>query len=244
MLLRSLVLVAVAILSLGATTAGAQTVISSVPYAINTPGKYVLGNSLTTAAINQNAITVNAANVVLDLNGFVLSGPAGGTSSNASAISVGNVSNVTIRNGTLTNNCYGIAFNGGASARSYLVENVIILKCYFVGMYFGSLAPGSVVRNNSVSGIGGFTGTTNFNALGIYSIGGVSIENNHFATITGGGTGTSTGIVAGATDFVVGNKISNCTVGITMGGGTKFLNNLTANCTTPFSGGTNATGNN
>ena len=67
--------------ALTAATASAQTVINSVPFNITASGKYVLGNNFVTATAAQSAITINAPNVILDLNGFFVSGPGGVTSS-------------------------------------------------------------------------------------------------------------------------------------------------------------------
>ena len=223
-----------------AATAAAQTVIDSVPYTINASGKYVLATNFNNTKGYASAIVINAPNVVLDLNGFYISGP-GLTASSAPVIGVNNVANVTIRNGLLANEGFGIVFYGGNNARNYKVEDMTISRCYVTGVYFGSAAPGSLVRNNAFSNIGGYTGNPDSSTDAILAQGGTRLENNTIATVTATGTGTGYGILASGTDFALGNTISNCKVGISGG---KYLNNLTANCTTPFNGGTNATGNN
>lgn len=82
------------------TTVG--TPISKVPFNIKKPGKYRLIKNLT---MNENltvsaAITVSAPGVVLDLNGFTITGPA--TSPTSLSGIAANADRVTIRNGTVS----------------------------------------------------------------------------------------------------------------------------------------------
>ena len=63
---------------------------------------------------------------------------------------------------------------------------------------------------------------------------------NNIAALTPAGNGVSVGISISEGSFALRNTIAGCTYGIING---KYLDNLTF-CTTPFSGGTNATGNN
>jgi hypothetical protein len=72
---------------------------TNVPFNITTAGSYCVVENITFASTNAIIISVNASNVVLDLNDQTISG--GGTSLNA--IQVNNQSNVTIRNGSLIN---------------------------------------------------------------------------------------------------------------------------------------------
>ena len=230
-----------ALLCAGAGSASAQTVINSVPYTISAAGKYVLGSNLSNTSTTVPAITVNAPNVSLDLNGFYLSG-AGNTASQNAIIYVANVANVSIRNGLVSNDGYGIYFNGDTNARNYTVENLTISRCYLDGLIFFNAAPGSLVRTNSFSNLGNSTASASVASEAIYTSGGVRVESNSVATVTATGDGqASTGIDAIDSDFIVRNTISNCTVGITGG---KYQDNLTSGCTTPFTGGTDAGGNN
>jgi hypothetical protein len=72
-------------LALTVAPAGAETVnctvINAVPFTIASSGIYCLNSHLNTNISSGSAITVNADNVVIDLNGHVLSnnGPGGGT---------------------------------------------------------------------------------------------------------------------------------------------------------------------
>ena len=213
-----------------------------MPYTISASGKYQLGTNLVNANGAQTIISIQAPNVILDLNGFFVSGPGGSTASPFAVIAVADVSNVTIRNGTVANNGVGIAFTGSSTnSINHLVESVNFTRCYLAGVSFGGASPGSIVRNNTFSQIGGSTAAANSDASAILTLGGVRAERNSVATVTVTGSGISYGINAATSDFLIGNTISNSQVGIAGG---KYLNNLTSGCTTPFSGGVNAVGNN
>ena len=70
--------------------------ITSIPFTITASGSYYLGSSLTETA-GVDGITVNADNVVIDLNGFTISGGGVGVH----GINLGTHENVTVRNGTV-----------------------------------------------------------------------------------------------------------------------------------------------
>ena len=223
--------------------ARAQTVINSVPYTISQSGQYQLGTNLAVANASQVAINITAPNVVLDLKGFYVSGPGGTTSSTVAVIQVGDVSNVIIRNGTVANNGYGILYTGGVTnCINHLVEKVNLTRCYLAGISFTNASPGTVIRSCTLSQMGNSTFAVNQDAAGINAAGGVRIARNVVSGVTATGSGHSFGIYSRAgTDFAVGNVVSNSFYGV-FGG--KYLDNLTNGCTAPFTGGTNATGNN
>ena len=76
-------------------------------------------------------------------------------------------------------------------------------------------------------------------AAGIAVLGaGATIEGNVVSTITGT---PSTGILAGTGSFVRQNTVSNAGTGVSGG---KYQDNLIANCTTAYTGGIDAGGNN
>lgn len=231
---------ALPLLFMATAAASAQTVINSVPYTISASGQYVLGTNLNNNSTTVAAILINAPNVDLDLNGFYVSG-AGNTASNNSIILVADVANVSIRNGLVANDGFGIAFSGGSNSRNYSVENVTISRCYIDGVRFNGTAPGSIVRTCSFSNLGNSTYQSTLSPDAVHSFGGVYIQDNSIANVTPTGNVLSFGLNMGTGDFAVGNTISNCSVGILSG---KYLNNLTSGCTTPFSGGINASGNN
>ena len=228
-----------------AATAGAQTVITSVPYTISTPGHYALGGNLNSNTANTPAITINAPNVILDLSGYYVAGPYN-TAANGdqnSTIYVGDVANVTIRNGLIAGDAYGINFSSGnlANSRNYLVDTVTITHCYLEGIHFNESAAGSQVKNCSFSLIGNSTITGSVSPAAIYSNGGVRIENNNIGSVTATGTGKSYGINGYTGDFMIGNTISGCYYGISDG---KYANNLFYDVTSTVTNGTDAGGNN
>lgn len=83
------------------------------PYIIAEPGSYYLSGNII-AANGQSGITILAQNVTLDLNGFTISSPFGG--STATAIS--SEQPAVIRNGFIKSN--GIASNGTYSVNGFL----------------------------------------------------------------------------------------------------------------------------
>jgi len=99
----------------GTQTRIQQSDIGATGYVITAPGRYALVEDITyTAAGSAPAISIEANNVYLDLNGFTITG--GGAAAHLIAIGDGitPVSNITIINGTLnnaTNNALEIAQN-------------------------------------------------------------------------------------------------------------------------------------
>lgn len=76
------------------------TAISSVPYTVTSSGLYYLTKELQTTSGSQNAITINADNVTVDLMGYSLIGTGSGT---GCGIFMNARKNVEIRNGTVRN---------------------------------------------------------------------------------------------------------------------------------------------
>ena len=227
-----------------ASAASAQTVINSVPYNIASSGKYVLGANLITASATQSAIAINAPNVILDLNGFFVSGPGNNPTSGVGVIFVSNVSNVTIQNGTIANNGFGIVFALGSGGINHLVQDLVITRCLISGISFNSASSGSLVRRNVISQIGGYTASTNSNAQGIFTKGGVRMDDNVITDVAGTGTGAATGIFGAAGDFMIANTIYNSgTTGTAGISGGKYQRNIVTNFNTGVTGGTDAGGN-
>jgi hypothetical protein len=97
--------------------AAPPTIITSTPFTITAPGKYVLHNNLTLAA-GVSAIRITCSDVIVDLNGYTITGPGGDIKSfgiegyNATGV-IGALSNIIVRNGTLTNFLLGITYSPG-----------------------------------------------------------------------------------------------------------------------------------
>ena len=122
----------------GATPAYAvrPTVITSLPFNITVPGTYVLNNNLTLAPlVSVYAILITCSDVMVDLNGYTITGPGGATqkSFGIEAVNVNNVigaiSNIILKNGTITNFEIGILSfptNGlaGYGATDCVIKNI------------------------------------------------------------------------------------------------------------------------
>jgi Right handed beta helix region len=75
-----------------------RTPISSLPFIINSSGSYYVTTNLFLEGPSLFGICIDANDVMLDLNGFVLSAEGDG---DAAIVATNPVSNITIRNGTL-----------------------------------------------------------------------------------------------------------------------------------------------
>jgi len=81
------------------------------PYTITQPGSYKLSGNPTVVAPNTDGIDINADNVTLDLNEFVISGPGNGPIV-GSGISSRKL-NITVKNGTVTGFPTGVNLAAG-----------------------------------------------------------------------------------------------------------------------------------
>ena len=82
-----------------------QTPIASLPYTISSAGNYYLTQNLTYSGAAGNAITVNASNVTIDLNGYQLF--CSNSNNSTWGIYANNVSNVSIKNGAIDGFTFG-----------------------------------------------------------------------------------------------------------------------------------------
>jgi hypothetical protein len=266
-------LVTVTFASLAASVAAAQscTPISSIPTSITAPGRYCLTQSLSSTLASGAAISVNAADVQIDLQGFVLDGTAAGAASTANGIFHNSLlRGFELSNGTIRG--FNAALNAGVYATN---PNAVILQDLRIesSRGFGLIVVGdhSIVRRVNVNRVVPQGASTN--ALAIVGYGnrirfidndisdvveaatgtgagitctsciGAVYEQNR---ITGGaGAGTFRGIFAGASSILRRNAVNNADEGIRMSGtGSKYQDNMTTQVTTAFVGGTDAGGNN
>lgn len=109
-----LVLPLAALAFVAAGTASAQTAIPggahSATYVISKPGSYYLSGNRTTTDGSVSNIRITAADVTLDLRGFILSGGVQG-------VTIPSTENVEIRNGTIANVSTGVDTDGGSGLR-------------------------------------------------------------------------------------------------------------------------------
>lgn len=224
-------MLAVALALLSVASYG-QTLISSVPYTITSPGTYVLANNLPYASATGAAITINSANVILNFSGHFLASTAASPSN--SGVSVNQVPNVTIENGTLDGFHFGINFPNGSGVDNntgHIVENMRITHSTFgIYVYYAS---GCLVQNNYINGF-----NTNY-PVGIYFAqgGGNQIIRNRVLNCY-------EGIAAFSNDSLESNFVYGCVFGMDMDYSDKYRFNTTINCATPFSLGTPLTDDN
>jgi hypothetical protein len=146
-----------------------RTPISSAPFSITQPGSYYLTTNVTVNA--GDAITINANNVTLDLNGFTISStqPSALTGTAillAGGNAIGANSGITILNGHIqsgvTNEAgvyggsgflNGINYTGQQPANTR-VAGVSVAGCQSTGIYL-NFAQATVVENCTVQTVGG-----------------------------------------------------------------------------------------
>jgi len=153
---RAFIPVMVLCLALGAAAAradfyvvpvapGAGTEIRSLPYTISSPGFYYIKRDLTSAGAG---ITVDASNVTIDLMGNSLVGP--GSGGGCGVLFGGLVTNVEIRNGTVTNwGFIGIYGQDQEIAKSNRVINVRAIDNGDMGIDL--LGRGHIIMNCTAS---------------------------------------------------------------------------------------------
>ncbi len=141
--------------------------IASLPATITMQGVHCLKSDLATSMTSGNAITINAPNVIIEMNGFKLGGLAAGAGTQARGIYALDRQNITIRNGTIRGFMYNIFLDATADAAAssgHLVEDMRLESARFAGVGIGGM--NSVVRNNIVIGTG--NGTVAHTAYGIF----------------------------------------------------------------------------
>ncbi|SRR5260370_4314477 len=113
--------------------AAPPTVISSLPFFITVPGKYVLNQNFTLSAA-ATAIIINCGDVTVDLNGYTITGrgDTGPKSAGIVAASLGSaaISNIIIKNGTLANLQAGISFfpsTGPVGVTDSVIRNITLM---------------------------------------------------------------------------------------------------------------------
>lgn len=209
-----------------------QTLISSVPYTITSPGTYVLANNFSYGSATGAAITINSANVTLNFNGHFLASTTASPSN--SGVTVNQVQNVTIENGTADGFHYGIYFPNGSGSgvnTGHIVENMRITHNNIgIYLYYGS---GCLIQNNYVNGF-----NTNY-PVGIYvgQGGGNQLIRNRVLNCYDG-------FDVFNDNSLESNFAYNCVFGFGMDYSDKYRFNTTINCATPFVFGTPLTDDN
>jgi len=236
------------------------TVITALPHAITAPGIYCLKASLASAGAG---ITINADDVVLDLNGHAISGPA-----NASGVAAIDRSRITVKNGIVRGFNVGVALKSSGKSEGNVVEGLHV-DTRFLGIEVDGT--GFVVRDNVLVGTGtaqaggaeilgiyvnvgsgghirdnqivnlDWTRENGSNAIQVFKANGTSVQHNLISNAILPGSVLTIGIlfVAATGNTAVDNRIYNVQKGIEFivpTGPGLYMGN-TVHATTPFTGG-------
>lgn len=267
--------VVVSFSALGIPGANAETTIcttiSSLPMTISAPGAYCLmSNPAPLTGLSGSAITINADDVVLDLNGFKIENTA--PANQMTGVSAVDRKGITVRNGVIRGFYRGIYVSDTGASSGHLIDAIRADANRYAGIWVEGEA--SVVRRSQATGTGGTTAVPNTDTYGIRVVGsGVRVLDNDVSETIGVGTGVGKAVLLDAAHGAVVelNRAGNTTLatgyaGITVisgddlvvaanylttlefgvifvGGSGKYRDNLTAGVITPYTGGTDA-GNN
>jgi hypothetical protein len=221
---------AVLLLAAATTVARAETTlcinITSLPATITAPGSYCLKQDLATTISSGTAISIEANNVTVDLNGFRLGGMSGGPATTALGV-VSFKDNITVRNGTIR----GYRTNIQLSGNNLLVEDMRIDNARGTGILVAG--KNTVVRNNQVyrtgtpeaslaTAISVLFGPTQISGNSIGGVGGVVangilvtsgdsviVQGNAITDVNGSSTSIGIRTLAGARTMIGDNVLSN-----------------------------------
>jgi Ca2+-binding RTX toxin-like protein len=203
-------------------------IIDKAGITITAAGVYKLDRDLTFNAKTGAAITIAADNVVIDLNGHTIRG-SNAADTSAYGIVAMDRTNVTVKNGSINGFQYGIYLSDLIDSKPldggrHLIQNVDISDSTFRGIRVEGLD--NVVRDCTISDIGGTTLYANAYAFGIESFGpNARILSNTVTDVRGFGiqdVGEGVGISIsrhGDGSIVAGNVIRNSAVEVGAGYG-------------------------
>ena len=176
------------------------TPITSLPATITAQGLYCLTAKLGTNQTSGNAITINANNVTIDLNGWKVDDGSAGTGTQAFGI-YSTANNVTIKNGIVRGFSFGIELDGsGAVIQDMLLDGNTVAGI----VTFGT---GALVEHNQIVNTGGSTVFSNSNAVGMDLAGSDSTaSDNTVSALTATGTGGDYGIAIDGSNNVARNN--------------------------------------
>jgi glucose/arabinose dehydrogenase len=245
--------------------------IATVPFRILTQGRYCLARNVSTSQTSGHAISIEADSVVLDLQGFKLGGGAAGLATNATGIHALDRRNVVVRNGNVRGFRWGVRLPSLGNSQGNVVEGILADANTYMGILVQGA--GGVVRRNAVLATGGSTQAADNDAFGIAVGGtGVRVLDNDVSGTFPTGAGVATGILATAASgavveknrvggggsgagivaevssadvLVLDNRLLQLDEGIAFRSGADgvYRRNLTTGVATPFTGGTDAGGN-
>jgi parallel beta-helix repeat protein len=172
-----------------------------------------MNKDLGTSLSSGNAIEIRTNNIVLDCNGFKLSGLGAGLATEANGIYAATRFAITIRDCNVRGFASGIhlaSFDSGAwnSGGSHLVENNRLDGNTQYGIFVAGA--GSVIRGNIVNDTGG--STVRFSPVGILAQYAMAVDDNYVESVIAEGDGDyhAAGIQLTGESYVrvSGNRIS------------------------------------
>lgn len=159
--------------------------ITALPAVISVQGIHCFTQDLATNATTGNAITINAPNVIIEMNGFKLGGLGAGAATQVKGIYAYDRQNITIRNGAIRGfrtNIYLDGANDGLANSGHVIEDMRIQSARYIGIYVKGTR--STIRNNLVFDTGS-TNTDYASGISIYAGTGHTIAGNIITGVTG-----------------------------------------------------------
>ena len=187
--------------------------ITDIPITITESGVYCLTDNLATSITTGNAITLDADNITIDLNGWMLDGSGAGMATEATGIYSYQLNNITVRNGTIQGFHYGVQLDVDtvtySASRGNLIER--IRASANTGAALFTKGMGTIIRHNHIVNTGNSTISPNYWAVGISSYGtNCQVLNNTINNTTASGSGTADAIYMrnANSSIIEGNQVS------------------------------------
>lgn len=192
-----------------------DNVVASLPATLNAPGTWCVQANLATSQASGYSIAVQADNVTLDCNDFLVDGSGAGAASTNAAVYAQDRHNVTVRNCQFKGFYRGVLVQG-ATGGGHLVENN-----RFDGSLYRAIdleGDGSIVRRNRVYSTGGAIDPSGINIASAADVRDNVIDG---VTAKSGGGGNAFGIsgTGAASGSIEGNRIRGV---VGDGGGSAF----------------------
>jgi hypothetical protein len=123
--------------------------ISSLPATISSSGSYVIAANHNLNMAQGAAITVNANDVTIDLQGFTISNIAAGVGTAAVGVYSLHRNRVTVRSGTLSGFHTGVMLHGERVAGGCVAEDLSLTDCTAAGIMISGSS--SLIRRNVIN---------------------------------------------------------------------------------------------
>jgi hypothetical protein len=181
------------------------SLLAGVPITVSTPGIYCLTSDIVTNMASGYAITINAPNVVLDLNAHRLANTAGPT--NIAGAILSSEARITIKNGAIRGFLNGVSLLGSSfdSTQAHLIEDLRIDQ---TRLPIRSSGP-ALIRRNWITGVESNPPATISTAMYLNGDG-TRVIDNDILGVTPPPGGTGYGILVTAADvLIVNNRITD-----------------------------------